>query len=85
MPKYNAGPVKGATLQELTEAVKKELDEVSNASEYAEVVILPILHVAPEKFEAGMLVYADGTDWDPGSGEGVYRRDKANAAWVFVG
>ena len=33
----------------------------------------------------GMLVCVDGTDWDPGSGEGVYRRDKANAAWVFLG
>ena len=85
MPKYVPGLVTSKTVEELIEVVKQELDDVSNSSEYAEAVILPILHVAPEKFVEGMLVYADGVDWNPGSGEGLYRRDKANAAWVFVG
>ena len=30
------------------------------------------LHVAPSKVKVGMMRYADGTDWNPGSGEGVY-------------
>ncbi len=36
-----------------------------------------IRYVEPEKKSEGMLVYADGTDWDPGLGEGyyVYRSD----------
>lgn len=42
-------------------------------------------HVAPEKINAGDLVLADGTDWDPGSGVGLYRRNEANSAWVFIG
>lgn len=29
-------------------------------------------HAAPKKPRVGMLVYADGTDWNPGGGEGVY-------------
>jgi hypothetical protein len=32
-----------------------------------------------------MLIYADGVNWNPGAGEGVYRRDKTNASWVLLG
>jgi hypothetical protein len=46
---------------------------------------LEVLTASPDKTFAGMLVYADGTNWNPGSGEGVYRRDNANAAWDFLG
>ena len=31
----------------------------------------------------GMVVYADGTDWDPGSGEGIYAY--YGAAWNHLG
>lgn len=46
---------------------------------------MQILHAAPSRTTAGMIVYADGTDWNPGAGQGVYRRNVANAAWVFLG
>jgi hypothetical protein len=46
---------------------------------------LEVLHAEPVRYWAGTVVYADGTDWDPGSGEGLYRRNVANNAWVFVG
>lgn len=38
-------------------------------------------HVAPPKPRDGMVVYADGTNWNPGSGEGFYQR--VGGAWVF--
>lgn len=43
-----------------------------------------IWHREPENLRAGRVVYADGVDWDPGSGEGLYRRTIANA-WVYIG
>lgn len=46
---------------------------------------LQVRHAAPAKTLTGMVVYADGVDWNPGSGEGVYVRDKANAAWRYLG
>ncbi len=46
---------------------------------------LKYLHAAPTRTFAGMVVMADGSDWDPGSGAGMYRRNEANAAWIFVG
>ncbi len=33
---------------------------------------LDVRYAAPQNPVAGMIVYADGTSWDPGSGEGVY-------------
>lgn len=46
-------------------------------------VRLAVLHAQPDKYEEGDVVLADGTDWDPGSGAGVYRR--SSSAWVFLG
>lgn len=31
----------------------------------------------------GLMAYANGVDWNPGAGEGIYRRD--GAAWTRVG
>ena len=43
-----------------------------------------VLYAAPARPLAGMVVYADGTTWNPGSGEGIYRYD-LGGAWVKVG
>lgn len=40
----------------------------------------PILHNPPLKERDGMLVNADGTDWNPGSGAGYYER--VGGVWV---
>lgn len=39
--------------------------------------------VAPAKPRAGLLVEADGTNWNPGSGAGLYVYRAG--AWVFIG
>lgn len=33
---------------------------------------LPELFEEPARLKAGMLVFADGTEWNPGQGRGVY-------------
>lgn len=33
----------------------------------------------------GLLAYADGTNWNPGSGKGVYRYNSTTSTWVWVG
>lgn len=38
-----------------------------------------VLHNEPIRPRTGLVVYADGTDWNPGSGQGVYEYD--GAAW----
>ena len=39
-------------------------------------------HAAPEKPRGGDVRYADGTNWDPGSGEGIYFFKESTSAWV---
>ena len=43
-----------------------------------------ISYAEPDKPRAGDVVYADGTHWNPGSGEGIYRFN-LSASWSFVG
>ena len=43
-----------------------------------------ILYKPPIRLRPGLVVYADGTDWNPGSGEGLYRYNLAGV-WVFIG
>jgi hypothetical protein len=52
------------------------------ADPFAELVYL---HAEPDRVRAGLFCLADGTDWNPGSGAGLYRRNEANNAWVFIG
>lgn len=40
------------------------------------------LHVEPEKPRVGRVAYADGTDWNPGSGEGLYVYK--SGGWTFI-
>lgn len=41
------------------------------------------LHAPPNKITEGMIVFADGTDWNPGSGQGIYAR--YGGAWNRLG
>lgn len=49
----------------IRELYKIEEDSVANFD-------MPITTVAPDKPREGMIRYADGTSWNPGSGKGVY-------------
>lgn len=44
---------------------------------------LEVLHKEPNKTPDGLFVIADGTDWNPGSGAGVYAR--YGGAWHKLG
>jgi hypothetical protein len=39
--------------------------------------------LAPANPQTGLLAYANGTDWNPGSGEGLYRW--TGVAWKYIG
>ena len=42
-------------------------------------------NVAPTRPREGDIRYADGTNWNPGSGEGIYFFKKTTSAWVKLG
>lgn len=74
-------------LSQITDPLLREefarLQEALNSAQMG--FTFQVLHAEPARVWAGLVIYADGTDFDPGSGEGLYRRNAANAAWVFIG
>lgn len=64
--------------------LEKELEKISEAMRsQQDFVLLRSLAVEPKKRRKGMIVYADGVSWNPGSGEGVYRFN--GASWILLG
>ena len=80
---WNPEPVP-RSLEELLAYLERELQRLAGELQTGvEFVLLPELHVEPTKPRAGMIVLADGTDWDPGSGAGYY--GYRGGAWRFLG
>ena len=64
---------------DLARWAEDEFNEVANALQGTEAS--PIWHKPPPKPRTGTMVYADGTNWNPGSGEGFYFY-KSTGVWV---
>ena len=58
----------------------RKIEEVFNNG--PKVLRVAVSHAEPEKTFDGMVVYADGSDWDPGSGEGFY--SFFNSTWNYM-
>ncbi len=61
----------------------RELGRVSIALESVDKLQLTVLSVEPEKPRDGMIILADGINFDPGSGAGFYGRTAGS--WVPLG
>ena len=60
-----------------------EFQEVARAmSQPQPFMLLATSYAAPGKPQDGMIVKADGTHWDPGSGAGFY--GYSGSAWVLL-
>jgi len=69
---YVPEPFSGDSPEALRAYVYKELLRISIAFETGTAREFEELHEAPAKPREWMVVGADGTDWNPGSGRGVY-------------
>lgn len=67
----------------LTAFLRQELANIAAALNTLADGQLDVTTVAPTKPRDGMLRRADGTSWNPGSGQGVYCF--YNSAWRFLG
>lgn len=72
-----------AHLQAVKRVVQATFENIATELQPQQFFQMAVAHVEPPKPRQGMLVYADGADFDPGSGEGLYRHD--GSAWVFIG
>lgn len=70
------------------ESLRNELNQMFNAiareqAQQSEYLALKTLYGEPKRLLDGMIVKADGTTWNPGSGAGVYVY--RGAAWHLLG
>lgn len=79
---YQPTPIPSDAPAGLRSWLAAQLREIANALSAPDVmrVRLAVLHAEPEKYADGDVVMADGSDWDPGAGAGVYAR--VSGAWV---
>lgn len=66
--------------QAILQYVQDELIKVEQAGDKVAEVRFDVRDVEPEKRRDGMVAFADGTNWNPGAGRGLYVR--TGGAWV---
>ena len=72
-----------STADELPQYVQKELNDISDTFGDVADGHVEKVHVEPSRPREGDKRYADGSDWDPGQGKGLYYHDGTN--WVSYG
>ena len=81
---YKIEPVSDiSTVQDLLSYLRRELDKIEASFSQVQLRIMDELHAEPTRLRDGLTVFADGTDWNPGSGQGVYTYYAA--AWHKLG
>ena len=68
---------------EVQEFLANEFGKIAIAFLGVENILLPELNAEPSKPRDGVIVLADGTNWNPGSGAGFY--GFRGSAWVKLG
>lgn len=79
---YAPSPVP-QSIDDLPIYLSNELEKISTVISALTQGHLDVSYSAPSKPRKGDIRYADGTSWNPGSGQGIYRY--TGSAWVFVG
>ena len=65
-------PGSAPEVSDIYDEVQREFDLIANELMLFETIQLRKTTVAPIKPRDGLVAYADGTSWNPGSGEGFY-------------
>lgn len=63
------------SLQELVELLQRELEKVENALNSTLANPVAMENAAPSRPTQGLIKFADGVNWNPGSGRGLYIYD----------
>lgn len=77
---YRASPIAAGVPASVQRFLREELRRIEIQFASLDNLTLPALAAEPDKLENGMIVYADGSNWNPGSGAGFYGREAG--AWV---
>ena len=70
-PKYSPNPVPSDP-EDLPRYIFEEFLKLQGALEENPTTFIEVKNVTPSRKKQGDIVYADGTNFDPGGGEGIY-------------
>jgi len=70
-----------ADIEDIPKFIDNMFLEIAAVLEVVRDGHLDVSNTEPAKPQQGDIRYADGTNWNPGAGEGIYFRNAA-AAWV---
>ena len=70
-PRYVPNPVPSDT-EDLPRYIFQELLKLQGALQENPTTFIEVTNGTPSKKKQGDIVYADGTNFDPGGGEGIY-------------
>ena len=79
--RYEPGPLP-ENVEDLGGYVDSELKRLGDIILNQSLVRIDRTHIEPSKPRTGDIRYADGTDWNPGSGEGIYFYN--GTSWVYL-
>ena len=79
---YIVGNIQSDSLESLAQSLVNELQKIEVAFTGEDV---PELHAEPNPRYDRQIVFADGTNWNPGSGRGFYWYDSGASSWKFIG
>lgn len=69
---------------QLSIAVQREFERLAQELRATQPsILLDKINKVPDKPRNGMIVFADGTNWNPGSGAGYY--GYKGGVWAFLG
>lgn len=69
-------------VEDLRKFVENEFSTIAKVLNESDILRQRVLHVEPAKPREGMVVQADGSDWDPGDGAGTY--NYVGGLWVLM-
>jgi len=81
--KYTPNPVPSSP-EDLPQYLLLEFQKIQSALQENPINFIEVKNVVPSRIKQGDIVYADGTNFNPGSGEGIYFRNAAGS-WVKLG
>lgn len=82
-PRYTPNPAPDNP-EDLPKYIFEELLKLQGALEENPIKFIEVKNVAPERIKQGDIIYGDGTNFNPGAGEGIYFRNAAGN-WVKLG
>jgi len=78
---YSPLPSSATTVSDLRDWANREVQRISTALISNAQITIPVLTAEPSKPQVGQVVIADGTNWNPGSGRGLYYYD---SVWIHI-